>query len=370
MSKTFAIAILVTFTVNLLANCAPVGASKRDGTAKGTGGDSTSSPAPPASAGTSDRGGGGRGVRCLRDGKVSVELLDLYEARSMHGLTLIKSPANETAAVDLFASLLGRQLWTPGSDMLEERINFFRGSWKKELMSKTHFLGASQHLKLSSDSHDPVLEDNCVAVQVALYYDESSLMVDSSLWDQMDWLNRVALFTHEFVYKVARLGGEHDSISSRKFVSFLFSTQGLKPISVDMPSNVKEIDSCALIRNGVSDGFVKIFDRSVDNFGGIEIVFLQTGSRNYLFKTSAQFLAVNVKLINAAEETSNPFLKSEKQFNCTNHCGTSDLRAETYPDPLAKYSFGADEMGRFFLMPEKANPEDRWLLHCGPSDVH
>jgi len=371
MKNTCMIAFVAAFTVNLFVSCAPRGAGKAAFPGTGAGSDSGSSAQTTlVSSGTSDRGGGGRGVLCKRDGKSTVELLDLYEAKSMYGLHLIDAPADETSAIKLFAQLLARQLWTPGDDTIESRVAFFHESWRSKLMGKVHFLERTQHLKLSTDAHEPILEDGCSSVQVALYYDENSLMIDSTLWKQMDWLNRAALMTHEFVYKVARLGGEQDSISTRKFVAYLFSHESLKPISTGMPKDASKVDSCALIRNGQSDGEVQIYDDSANGPNNIEIVFLKVGNKNYTYRASIKVWGASVALINETDKTSNPYLNSPSPFHCQNHCNTADLKIDTYDDSAGRFSFGMDEMGRFFLMSEQGKSQDKWLLHCGPSTVH
>jgi|GEM_PF-5235619 len=95
MKNTCMIAFVAAFTVNLFVSCAPRGAGKAAFPGTGAGSDSGSSAQTTlVSSGTSDRGGGGRGVLCKRDGKSTVELLDLYEAKSMYGLHLIDAPAD------------------------------------------------------------------------------------------------------------------------------------------------------------------------------------------------------------------------------------------------------------------------------------
>lgn len=191
-------------------------------------------------------GGGGKGVLCIRNGVQTVETLDLYEANVLYGLKSTYNPQTETEAMDLFATLLTKHFWNPSSMPLDEYKKFFLERIQNIFLKDIKFISPDKKLNFTYDSFEPLIEKNCEMVQVAHYYDESILLIDQTLWNQMNWLNKMALLTHEAVYSLDRSNGSTNSIASRKLVGQLFSPKGARPKADGIPSDRTQFASCHL----------------------------------------------------------------------------------------------------------------------------
>ena len=101
--------------------------------------------------------------------------------------------------------------------------------WIQKFKDEAKFTKPGQSLKSTSDSDEPFVEQGCELVQIAVYYDEAVLLIDTDYWEMLNDFNKASLLAHEMIYSYRRRAGKTNSISSRRFVSHLISDQGLTP---------------------------------------------------------------------------------------------------------------------------------------------
>ncbi len=190
-------------------------------------------------------GGGASGLACtLPDGSTRVRLLDMMESTQVWNLEeLPVNPATEQEAIDLLAEKLTVHFWNPWS-ITKAEMKSGMVTLIQEFLHGATFLKPGQDLNAVHDVHTPIADPNCKLVQIAMFYNESKFLVDTDLWLQLSWLDRAALLGHELIYLESRLNGESDSINTRKFISYLFSTHGLTPIASGAPEERAAIMSC------------------------------------------------------------------------------------------------------------------------------
>ena len=169
-------------------------------------------------------GGGGRAVVCRKDGDIeTAELLDLYEARVLYGLT-IRAARGDAAAdwkqttVDLVNHFQDHWPTSPNdSKRIQDSIDPF-----------VTLISLPNRLNNVLDSIEPVVPEKCAIEQAAYFYGDDRLLVQSEIYDHLDTVNRSALKAHEYVYQKTRSKGATDSRSARRFISYFYSTRGLK----------------------------------------------------------------------------------------------------------------------------------------------
>lgn len=243
-------------------------------------------------------GGGGKGVRCNKAGKTSVETLDLYEAKVLYGLQNNHKATTQVEALDLFTTLITRHLWNPSTIPMDEYKKTFREQITKNFLNKMKYISSDKKLKVINDSFEPLIEENCELVQVAVYYDESILLVDQSLWDQMDWVNKIALLAHEIFYLLDRQNGSTNSMAARKLVGQLFSTKGARPRADGVPTNHTKYTTCDVSDKNISIGYLYAYDSEKEIYdqktSGVEFVFNYLKNSSFLFRTSAFYREVTL----------------------------------------------------------------------------
>ncbi|OFZ56861.1 MAG: hypothetical protein A2381_14050 [Bdellovibrionales bacterium RIFOXYB1_FULL_37_110] len=195
-------------------------------------------------AGTSSAGGG-VGVRCLQaDGSSTLETLDIHEAK-IKGLEIKATPRNQNEAIDLASQLLATHYFSGRFEYLSQYIWFMKNKFFIKL-----FLGEPimepdggrliyqediPFLDLTNDYGDYQILPECHLVQIAYFNDERSvLLINKAHFQEMDFLNQAALFTHEMIYFIERnYKSLHDDIDpstpfsselTRFFVGKLYST--------------------------------------------------------------------------------------------------------------------------------------------------
>lgn|GEM_PF-6264158 len=166
-----------------------------------------------ANAGGLD-GGGGNAVVCKNGKKIkSVELLDLNEARAIHGLKVKQS--NEAylkqalkLASDYSENSAAQALVSKDDlELVAEKMQFLPGA----------------SLSTLNDSNHIAVPKGCTVQQLAIYR-EGKLYINKDLWDRLNPTNRAALLFHEALYTKLRISkGEKDSLRTRHFVGALFS---------------------------------------------------------------------------------------------------------------------------------------------------
>lgn len=235
-------------------------------------------------------GGGGKGVRCTKDGKQTIEVLDLYEARTLYDLSLMNFGSSEDEAKEKLAQVLARHFWNPNSIEMNQYVKALKQAYIQEFLNNIRFIDSNKHLKLTNDSYEPTLEKGCEPVQIAMYYDESVLLVNKTLWSQMDWTNKMGLLAHEALYFLARQSGTTNSMSTRKLVGMLFSDKGVKPVADGVPTDHNKFLDCQLSSTGFSKGHFFLYKNQLTSGErGLEAVFLDLGNNGSLFRTSSFF---------------------------------------------------------------------------------
>lgn len=238
-------------------------------------------------------GGGGKGVLCQQqNGSESLETLDLYEGRVLYGLDIEKELTNETDMKDFIVEKVSHHFWNPYTIEMNEYKKILKSNLEKGFYSKIRYLGSGKYLKTVNDSLEPIFENNCRAVQLAVYYNETDLIIDQNLWNKMSWTNKAALLLHETFYFIERQNGAKNSITSRKAVAEAFSTKGLISKTFGVPVN--KFLSCSVRKNGyISYANFMAYDSEINMYNqkmnGLEIVFTYLNFQNSFLRTSAFF---------------------------------------------------------------------------------
>lgn len=159
-------------------------------------------------------GGGGKGIVCrYNDGSIqSSELLDLYEGRTVYNLNIIKS--NETIDSQIEKAL---KTFTKEPDLIKAYISLV----KKNMV----FLPKGSELKDVNDSFDVLFPTGCKAEQLAHYYSDDRILINSDIWEHLSETDKAALILHEAIYKENRTFGATDSRQSRHIVMNLFDSK-------------------------------------------------------------------------------------------------------------------------------------------------
>jgi hypothetical protein len=131
-------------------------------------------------------GGGGKGVQCTKDGQTTVEVLDLYEAKTLYNLSIMDFGSTEEEAKEKLAQVLARHFWNPTSIEIDLYQRELKKIYIQEFLNNIRFIENGKTLRLTNDSFEPTLENGCKPVQVAMYYDESVLLVNKTLWNKME----------------------------------------------------------------------------------------------------------------------------------------------------------------------------------------
>lgn len=148
-------------------------------------------------------GNGGDAVVC--PGGRAPELLDLFEARRMHGALTLGQPGNPGAgkdAVGLVGEVLARARqrdhWL-GSDLEKELAVFF---------SRVRFVDEAE-LGAVDDATPAVPLASCRLQQLAVhtFWDDGqppTFRIDRALWSEMEPVQQAGLIVHELLYSIAR----------------------------------------------------------------------------------------------------------------------------------------------------------------------
>jgi hypothetical protein len=156
-------------------------------------------------------GGGGIGIACFKGEElVSVELLDMYEAR-----------VKKLAQIELSGS------FTEDAKKITQKIYKNTKELNKffNIVSRYSPIPADSELTITNDALPAFLPRGCKVKQVANYYNDSTIYIDKTLFDKMDYLNQVALAFHEHIYAQERALNVTDSRYTRAIVGLAFSTQ-------------------------------------------------------------------------------------------------------------------------------------------------
>lgn len=252
-------------------------------------------------------GGGGVGVRCNAQPGY-VELLDLHEGK-MRGLNFETHPHTGEEAIALTASLLAEQMWNPDTIALDDYAKALAEIWVRPIFEGgvVRLDDGRQVAVKFSDAQIPLSQDvgqyhimpNCRLVQIAYFSDSNmSLTISRSYWDQLDWLEKAALASHEIIYFQDRISGLENlgtnlagSITSERarfFVSALFSKQGFH-------GRYGELHASNLAKCVAGDqGSLTVFYVTGDD-SSVSFRFNALVGRDSVFRTDATFQGVNAE---------------------------------------------------------------------------
>lgn len=209
-------------------------------------------------AGTSS-GGGGVGVRCqLPNGETTLETLDLHEAK-LQGLE-IEDSSSAQEAIELSSTLMARHYYSGDARYVDRykeylKVNYyerlFAGQPVQDQGGKWITSTSVTELPLSNDYGTYEIASKCHLEQIAYFDDEESVLkVNRTLFNEMNYVNQMALLSHEIIYFLDRNDPSlhEDSSSSRTskvsrfFVGKLFSNH--PPKSKYRVSEESEFFSC------------------------------------------------------------------------------------------------------------------------------
>ena len=180
-------------------------------------------------------GGGGKGVVCRDDlGSIqSVELLDLWEARTLFGQVLVPSTGSLQGDVDRAVAGLKFSYYFNGSGGFDEHGPFQGQEYVEAYLrlEASHFLQPYADLlrlrgiilTLTDDSYELAKPANCAIEQLVNYLPTGRILLNQDLFDKMDMTSQAALITHEAYYAFLReMAGESTSIRARRAVGYVF----------------------------------------------------------------------------------------------------------------------------------------------------
>ncbi len=197
-------------------------------------------------------------------------------------------------AMDKLAEILARHYWTPGTIELPRYATALKGNLLKDFFKNVRFIESGKKIKSVDDAFEPTLEKDCESVQIADYYDESVLLVDRELWDQLNWTNKMALLAHESMYFLARQRGTKNSMGTRKLVGMLFSEKSVRPLADGVPTDRYKSLDCRIETNGFSRGNFYLYTSQLEKKKGLEAVFFNLANDGSLFRTSAFFKNLSI----------------------------------------------------------------------------
>lgn len=283
-------------------------------------------------------GGGGKGVICSNNKNDIIETLDLYEARVLYNLEIVDHIHSEEEAFDLFASLMTNHFWNPDSINKNEYLNHYKKIIKEIYQKNIRFIDSTKKLKLVNDSFEPLVEKGCQIVQVAINYDESIILVDQSLWEKMDSLNKISLIAHEIIYGIDRQDGSTNSMTTRKLVGQIFSKKGARPKADGIPFDESKYLRCLISKNNFSIGYFFAYESNKENRKGLELVFNFIKNHSNLFRTSAFLKDLNLHSLK--DKSYKVSIRSE-----------SDIFIDSYsPNKRINFEFTGENKGKIYLL--------------------
>jgi hypothetical protein len=205
--------------------------------------------------------GGGSAIVCRDSAKniTSAELLDLWEARLIYGLSVnVDDPSLDhiglaqkvartldeggglgdrtglTTTTDSTGAIVDRRVTLVGGDVYSSTIQYTT-DYATKIM---RLLPPGTILKLVEDYTSPIIPRDCAVEQLALFQDAANrLLVVEEIWSKLDKVNKAALLIHEALYSVLRSSGEQNSDRSRRAVGLAFSGQQFPWVFGNLPQD-------------------------------------------------------------------------------------------------------------------------------------
>ncbi len=262
-------------------------------------------------------GGGGKGVFCPGE---HLKLLDLYEAE-LRGHKLPEPTGDTDTEVDRFFLRFLKHFSTGpvSEDVSKSAVQAFKDLINGKNLDTTSFrLIWERNLPVTKDATLPKLKPGCKFVQIGINRksevkgDEKSnsiteFVFDPDYWEQLDSLQRIAAFFHEFSYSRERDGydltdadrAQMTSDETRFVVGQLITNQTLPSIVPNL-ENVKQKVWCGFGGGKVHGGNEEHFEiyakeESVLNRDGIGLYFYGFKERLVTSRTSAFIPGVRIK---------------------------------------------------------------------------
>lgn len=169
-------------------------------------------------------GGGGNALLCQENGKVTAELLDLYEARAL-GVKL--ELGGKTEMLDIIDYTLNRL-----SKVSPLRAAVY-SAMARDLLSKDTQWISNKQMPVIDDVNLSTIPQDCLLVQVAVQRPLSqknlpnakTYIIDAELFNLLDETSKAALVLHEVLYREARHSNVPNSIFTRELVGLMMSPQ-------------------------------------------------------------------------------------------------------------------------------------------------
>ena len=169
-------------------------------------------------------GGGGKSVVCRNPDKSikSVELLDIFEAKNIYGLSINESSNDMNFLVEnLLPKLKGID---PMYNQFDE--DGIKKNLNKELdnIKKNLYWVKNSILILTDDSYEKIIPKDCTIEQLINYTEQGEVFVDYELWTNMNSTNQAAALLHETLYSYFRnYYNEKTSVNTRSSIGLIFS---------------------------------------------------------------------------------------------------------------------------------------------------
>jgi len=237
----------------------------------------------PADAGVRSSGGG-KAVVCRTQGNVeSVELLDLFEARTVRGLTLSEpmgSFEDEYVEYVRRINVIATKNTPNGASVRSRQATL---AHLRETFAR--FVVYSRPGTILPDTGDAGttarIPEGCALEQAAVYDDRiHELTLDPALWLAMDEKNRAALVAHEESYFGLRKAGDRTSENVRRIVGALFSTNPLPSFAFEPGSGSFLCFANSVQNPGLGATFSLRSDP--DSFGSTTLRFSRLSGRDTL----------------------------------------------------------------------------------------
>ena len=177
------------------------------------------------------------------------------------------------------------------------------------------FLPAGTELKDVDDSFDVVFPSGCKAEQLAHYYSDDKILVNSDIWQHLTETDRAALILHEAIYRLNRSVGAADSRQSRHVVMSLFdSSTGFADPDENIPADAL---TCISMQGGL---YMSVFKNAAGNIWNLQFKAL---GKNFIFSKKI------VQLINFQQKFDFNEAKTFPVFEGTDHIGEEVLSSTT-----------------------------------------
>jgi hypothetical protein len=247
-------------------------------------------------------GGGGLVVACYQgDDLTRVELLDIYEGRAKGIKYATLSGDWDNDVRDLALKM------TKDNSHAADFIKVLT-----RIVSSYRSIPEDSELELTNDAFPPFLPRGCRAKQVANYYNDQLVWIDSILFNKMSYRDQLALAFHETIFYMERIYRPNtDSRYSRSVVSHLFAEKDY----FDPPKSEDYEYYCAASENNFTSFLAKRIEGSES--ANFQISFIMLNG-HYAYTKKIAELNINPSAIENEQsdvEISEPFWMSSANIS-------------------------------------------------------